>query len=134
MSVNINNLWIQFHRPIRYLAVGGFSYLLEMAVLYFLKKMGLDDIIAVGLSFWVGFITAFTLQKIITFQSRSKNIKSVSKQLILYSLLVVFNYIFTIIVVGIFSDKYNVYTLRSIVIIMTTFWNYLIYRYIFADI
>jgi putative flippase GtrA len=134
MSVNINNLWIQFHRPIRYLAVCGFSYLLEMAVLYFLKKMGLDDIIAVGLSFWVGFITAFTLQKIITFQSRSKNIKSVSKQLILYSLLVVFNYIFTIIVVGIFSDKYNVYTLRSIVIIMTTFWNYLIYRYIFADI
>jgi putative flippase GtrA len=119
------------HQVIRYLLIGGLAFVVEMAAIYGLKIIGLSDLHAVAISFWIGFIVAFLLQKYFTFKNSARDIKSISHQLIGYSLLVGLNYLFTLSVVGYFSGALAVYTLRAIVIAITTVWNYLVYKYIF---
>jgi putative flippase GtrA len=116
------------NKIIRYLLVGGFSYFIELCVILFCKNVvGTNDITAVAISFWVGLIVAFVLQKIFTFNERSRG-RKVVKQSILYGLLVLFNYLFTLFFVGIFTDYIDVVIARTLALIITTIWNFLIYN------
>ncbi|HEY8992728.1 MAG TPA: GtrA family protein [Candidatus Microsaccharimonas sp.] len=120
------------HQIIRYLFVGGFSYVIEIATLYsFNQLLHVSATISVTISFWVGFIIAYTLQKLITFQNKEKSRKALTKQLIGYSLLVLWNYAFTLLVVELFHASVSVIILRTIVIAITTVWNYFLYKKLF---
>lgn len=119
---------------LRYLGVGGIAFLLELATLVFLKSTGLSDLFAVSISFWVGFLVAFFLQKTLTFQNKERGKRMLAKQLVAYSLLVAFNYIFTLSIVALFSSVVAIYILRALTVAITTIWNYFIYRLIFRSI
>jgi putative flippase GtrA len=120
------------HQIIRYLFVGGFSFAIEIAILYILNQvLHLSPTISVAISFWVGFIVAYILQKLVTFQNKEKTRRAVAKQLLGYSLLVLWNYVFTIVVVKLFQDALSVVLLRTIVIAITTIWNYALYKMLF---
>jgi putative flippase GtrA len=120
------------HQIIRYLFVGGFSYVIEIAVLYSANHiLQLSAAVSVTISFWVGFIVAYILQKIVAFQNKEKSRKAVTKQLIGYGLLVLWNYGFTLIVVELFHTSVSVIVLRTIVIAITTIWNYVLYKKLF---
>jgi putative flippase GtrA len=120
------------HQIIRYLFVGGFSFVIEIATLYTLNHvLHLSPTISVAISFWVGFIIAYILQKLVTFQNKEKTRRAVAKQLVGYSLLVLWNYVFTLVVVELFQDVVSVVLLRTIVIAITTIWNYALYRILF---
>lgn len=113
----------------RYVVVGIVAYLSEMAVLFGLKDLvGLSSLKAVAISFWTGLVVAFILQKIVTFQNHDRSLHMLSKQLAGYSILVGFNYLFTLLMVGIFSDKVSVFVIRTAVIILSTGWNFIIYK------
>lgn len=120
------------HQIVRYLFVGGFSFVIEITVLYILNHvLHISATISVTISFWVGFIVAYVLQKLVAFQNKEKSRRAITKQIIGYSLLVLWNYGFTILVVELFHSSVSVVVLRTIVIAMTTLWNYVLYKKLF---
>ena len=120
------------HQVVRYIFVGGFSFVIEIATLYSLNQvLRVSPTISVAISFWVGFIVAYTLQKLVTFQNKEKSRRALTKQLVGYSLLVVWNYSFTLLVVELFHASVSVIILRTIVILITTTWNYVLYKKLF---
>ena len=117
---------------VRYIFVGGCSFVIEIATLYSLNQLlHVSPTISVAISFWVGFIIAYTLQKIVTFQNKEKSRQAIIKQIIGYSLLVLWNYSFTLLVVELFHNSISVVVLRTIVIAITTIWNYVLYKKLF---
>ncbi|HEY8886538.1 MAG TPA: GtrA family protein [Candidatus Microsaccharimonas sp.] len=120
------------HQIIRYLFIGGFSYVIEILILFTLNHvLHFSPTISVAISFWVGFVVAYVLQKIVTFQNKEKSRHAIAKQLVGYSLLVLWNYGFTLLVVELFQNNLPVVVLRTIVIAITTIWNYALYKILF---
>lgn len=120
------------HQIIRYLFIGGLSFIIEMSVLYTLNHiLHASATVSVAISFWVGLIVGYVLQKIIAFQNKEKSRRAIARQLVGYSLLVAWNYGFTLLVVELFQNNLSVVLLRTIVIAITTLWNYAIYKVLF---
>lgn len=119
-------------QPVRYVFVGGVSYIAELSVLLILVSvLLLSPEVSVAYSFWVGLIVSFLLQKYITFQSKVSDKKTVSKQSLFYGILVAFNYIFTIVFVGLLTSTLGLVISRTIALLLTVSWNYFIYKNIF---
>lgn len=117
---------------LRYLIVGGFAYLIEMGALFGLRDgLGLSPLRAVAISFWVGLIVAFFLQKFVTFKNYDKSKRAIATQLIGYAILVGWNYIFTLAVVKLFENHFSVFIIRTIAILIITSWNFFIYQVLF---
>lgn len=119
---------------LRYLVIGVGAYFIEMSFLYALKRAGMNNVEAVAISFWVSLITTFILQKFITFRDVARSRKHLTRQVILYLLLVLFNYTFTLLIVAGIGQKISVFIARTLTIICTTVWNYYFYKtHIFSD-
>lgn len=122
------NIPPRYRRILRYVAVGFAAYLLEMGVLVlFTKGFGWSDIVSVGISFWVGFFASFGLQKIIAFENHERRPKRVLWQLVLFGVLVAWNYVFTLAAVELLHDKFNVVVIRSLCMAIIICWNYVLY-------
>jgi putative flippase GtrA len=118
----------------RYVFVGGLAYVVEMAVLYGLRNaLGLDAVLAVAISFWVGFVAAFLLQKYVAFQHHDGRAHVVVWQLIIYSALVGWNFSFTLLVAYLFGASTSIFVLRTVVILIVTVWNFAVYRILFRE-
>lgn len=113
---------------VKYLLVGGSTYALELLVIYLLKLFGLNDVIAVGIAFWFGLAASFVLQKLIAFSNKDRSARTVGRQAIMYGMLVAVNYVFTLGTVALFSETFGVFLTRTVALIITTFWNFFIYR------
>ena len=66
---------LKIDRAFRYLLVGGLAYIFEIFSIFILKSIGLSSVEAVAISFWIGLVAAFILQKYIAFQNFDKDIK-----------------------------------------------------------
>jgi putative flippase GtrA len=118
---------------IRYVIVGGTAYLIEMATLFGLKDGAkFSSIKSVAISYWVGLVVAFLLQKIVTFKNHDRRVHILAKQIVIYALLVVFNYLVTLIAVKLLTPRISVFVVRTAVIALGTIWNYFIYGLIFS--
>lgn len=114
--------------------VGGLSYLFEMTAILLLKKIfSLTNVEAVTISYWIGLGVAFFLQKIITFSNLDKRLHIIGKQVIIYVVLVLFNYSLNILAVDIFAKDSNVYLIRTLVILFCTLINFPVYKIIFSN-
>jgi putative flippase GtrA len=127
-------VWVRLGSQLkRYLLVGGSAYLIEMACLYSLHHvLGLSSIASVAISFWVGLVAAFILQKWVTFQNYDKRARVLASQILTYGLLVVWNYAFTLLAVKLFSSI-SVIIVRTVVILIITSWNFIIYKSLFGN-
>lgn len=113
---------------VRYIVAGGASYAIELScLLAFHRFLGLSVEAATAIAFWAGLTTSFLLQKLFAFKDYRKTLKSISKQLGAYALLIAFNYVFTLAVVAIFPSRLVVIS-RTLALIATTVWNYIIYK------
>lgn len=113
---------------IRYIFVGGTSYILEIGLLAYLEYgLHIPTVVSVSISFWFGFLVAFVLQKIVTFEDRQRSVKKIAWQSISYALLVAFNFIFTLVFVQLCSPVAGVLIARTIALVITTIWNYVVY-------
>ena len=118
----------------RYLVVGISVYIFELIVIVVALRSGLSSIVAVGLSFWLGLLLSFALQKFITFKDHRTHHKVVLKQFIAVSLLVLFNFGFTLLVTKLLSHAIPAVVCRTLALGITTLWNYYLYKsHIFSN-
>lgn len=111
----------------RYLVVGGSVYILELLVIAIASHAGANSVVAVSLSFWIGLMVSFVLQKLFTFGDRRTHHKILIPQIIAVSLLVLWNFGFTIAVTRLLSSINPVIT-RTIALLITTVWNFYLYQ------
>lgn len=125
---------LRSNKLVRYVVVGGLAYLVEMGALFVLRDtFGLGAVTAVAISFWIGFVVAFLLQKFVAFQHHDTRPKVLARQLTVYSVLVAWNYAFTLVVAQIFANQASIFVLRTIVILIVTVWNFAVYRLLFKE-
>jgi putative flippase GtrA len=121
-------------RPLRYLIAGGCAFVIELGSLYLLKHgFHLSDVYAVALSFWIGFLVAFGLQKWFAFENHEKQPHLLVRQLIGYSGLVAWNFGFTLLMVKLLQGTLSVFVSRTIAIVIITSWNYTVYKVLFKE-
>jgi putative flippase GtrA len=120
---------IRKNKLFRYIIIGGVSYIAEVATLWVLVYiLHIDSVVAVAISFWVGLIISFFLQKFFAFRNTSKSIKHFAGQSIAYGVLVGVNYLFTIGFVYATQSFFGLILARTIALAITTGWNFIIYN------
>lgn len=112
----------------RYLAVGISVYIFELVVILLAQTLGATPVGAVALSFWSGLIISFLLQKFFTFGDRRTHYKVVAGQLFAFSLLVLFNFGFTVEMTHLFAAYLPAVIIRSLALAITTIWNFYLYK------
>jgi putative flippase GtrA len=112
----------------RYLVTGVSVYLFELLVIFAAQYFGANNILAVGLSFWLGLIVSFILQKVVTFKDKRTHHRVLLPQMIAFSLLVLFNFGFTILVTELLTDIVPAVVTRTLALGITTIWNFYLYR------
>lgn len=112
----------------RYLIIGISVYLFELLVIAVAQRFGANNIVAVGLSFWLGLSVSFILQKLITFQDKRTHHKVLIPQLVAFSVLVLFNFGFTLLVTQLFSGILPATATRTVALGITTIWNFYLYK------
>lgn len=113
---------------IRYVLIGTVSYAIELTVLYGLYTgASIQKTIATAIAFWAGLILSFILQKFFAFRDYNKEVKALTTQSIAYGGLVLWNYLFTLVVVGLAPGKFLLLS-RTAALLITTVWNYLFYK------
>ncbi len=112
----------------RYIAIGSSVYVLELVVIVVAQKLGASSIVAIGISFWIGFVVSFTLQKLITFKDRRMHHRILLPQAAAFCLLVLFNFGITLLATKLLSHMLPAVVIRTLAIGITTIWNFYLYR------
>lgn len=112
----------------RYILVGGSVYVLELAVIIVAQKLGASALVAVAISFWIGLVVSFTLQKLVTFGDKRTHRRVLVPQMLAFTALVLFNFGVTLLVTKLLSHIIPAVATRTLAIGMTTIWNYYLYR------
>ncbi len=112
----------------RYLIIGGSVYLLELLVIVIAQALGASAALAVGLSFWLGLLVSFGLQKFVTFGDKRRRRQVLLPQVIAFSLLVLFNFGFTLLVTSWLSPPIPAVITRTLALGITTIWNFYLYK------
>jgi len=112
----------------RYVTVGGTVYTFEILAIIVAQKLGASSLVAVGLSFWLGFLLSFALQKFVAFGDTRTHSKVVIPQLLATAALVLFNFGFTLLVTKLLADILPTIITRTLALGVTTFWNFYFYK------
>lgn len=112
----------------RYIVIGVSIYLFELLVIYVARLMGASNLLSVGLSFWLGLLVSFGLQKIVTFGDKRFHHRILIPQLIAFSLLVLVNFGFTLLVTQLIGGLLTPFIARTIALGITTLWNFYLYK------
>jgi len=113
---------------VRYVLVGGSAYVIELIIIVVAQKQGANSIFAVALSFWVGLIYTFVLQKFFSFRDKRTHHKVLLPQILTVVALVAFNFSFTIFLTALLQHVLPVVVTRTIAVGITTMWNFYLYR------
>jgi putative flippase GtrA len=116
-------------RLTRYVIVGLAVYLVEVAILVGLRSMGASDLVSVTVSFWIGLVASFGLQKLVAFEDHQTGM-ALAGQGAGYLALVGINYAFTMVMVWLLAPAVGVVVVRTSCLGVTTVWNYAAYRLI----
>ena len=112
----------------KYLAVGISVYLLELLVIVVAQALGASAVVAVGLSFWIGLMVSFGLQKFFTFGDKRTHHKVLVPQVTAFSILVLFNFGFTLLIAKLLSNVIPAVISRTLALGITTLWNFYLYK------
>jgi putative flippase GtrA len=112
----------------RYVAVGGSVYVLELIVIYIASRLGAGQIVSVAVSFWIGLMVSFVLQKVITFKDKRTQKRLIAKQFMAVTILVLFNFGFTLLVTKLLEGHTPAAVSRTLALGITTLWNFYLYK------
>jgi len=125
----MKNITAVLQRPgVRYLIVGGSVYALELAIILIAQASGLQAVAAVAVSYIVGTLVSFLLQKLVTFSDKRMHHKIIGIQLLATVGLVLFNLGFTLILTELLDDVLPTVVIRTIALGITTIWNFYLYK------
>lgn len=121
------------HSLTRYLFVGGTTFLLDFLLLYFLHGNLLVDLsIATTLAYWISILYNFLLNRFWTFRASER--ADLKRHLSRYLLLLGFNYIFTLLFVGLVSQVMYFAWAKILAVAIQICWTYVIYKkFIFSQ-
>lgn len=112
----------------RYILVGGSVYIFEVLVILAAQHAGASPVVAVGLSFWLGLIVSFLLQKFVTFRDRRTHHRVLLSQIAAIACLVLANFGFTLLVTKVLSTYVPAVVSRTVALAVTTCWNFYLYK------
>lgn len=112
----------------RYIIIGLSVYVIELLVIYSVQLLGSSTTAAVGISFWIGLLVSFVLQKFITFQDRRIKKAVLVPQVMAVSILVLWNFAFTLGCSWLLSSKLPAFLIRTLALGITTMWNFYLYK------
>lgn len=115
------------HSAIRYLLVGGFCFVVDVALLWLAHDViGVPLAIATPVAFLASFAVTYTMQRVVAFASDSRVVPSVAR----YTALVIFNTIATTGIVWLVDEVGGGWFVGKVLaVVATTVWNYFAYRY-----
>jgi putative flippase GtrA len=116
---------------VRYLAVGGTTFVIDFSILFFLHGiLKLNLAASTSVAYWISISYNFVLNRYWTFDSREK--ESLKRHLTTYFVLLVFNYLFTVTFVSIVGTHINYVLAKALAVAIQMTWTYIIYKnYIF---
>jgi putative flippase GtrA len=117
------------HRPgVRYLLIGGSVYVFELAVIVVAQHMGASAVWAVAISFCLGTLVSFFLQKLVTFSDKRMHHRILIPQLVATALLIVWNLGFSVVLTKLLQSHLPAVVTRTLALGITTIWNFYLYR------
>jgi len=126
---------IRLRRPgYRYLMIGGSVYLFELTVIVISQYLGATPVWAVAISFCLGTLVSFFLQKMITFGDKRMHRRVLIPQLVATTLLIVWNLAFSVLITRALQSYLPTLVIRTLALGVTTIWNFYLYKMrIFKD-
>lgn len=126
-------LVLYHHHFVRYLVVGGSTFVLDFGILFTLHGLWhLNLAASTSVAYWVSISYNFILNRYWTFDSREK--ESLMRHITTYFVLLVINYLFTVTFVALSSKYINYMVAKAITVAIQMVWTYPIYKkYIFVS-
>ena len=112
----------------RYIVIGVSVYVFELLVIVTAQALRASAVLAIGIGFWSGLIASFLLQKFITFGDKRIKHRIIIAQAGAFSLLVLFNFGFTILMGNLLEATLPAVVIRTIALGITTIWNFYLYK------
>ena len=117
------------HPFVRYLFVGGSTFVLDIVMLYLLyESLSINLAVATSIAYWASITYNFILNRWWTF-SASEN-KKLHEHAAAYLLLLGFNYIFTVVFVSLVSHYIYFGLTKVIAVAFQITWTYPIYKHV----
>jgi putative flippase GtrA len=117
------------HRPgMRYVAIGGSVYVFELAVIVIAQKLGASAVLAVAISFCLGTLVSFFLQKFVTFGDKRMHNHILIPQMIATAALILWNLGFLVLLTRLLEQHLPAVITRSLALGITTIWNFYLYK------
>ncbi len=129
MKIRVKNITVYLyrHRFVRYLFVGGTTFLIDFGILYFLKNNLQTTItFSTSVAYWISISYNFLLNRYWTFEAREK--EDLKRHITIYMFLLIGNYFFTLIFVAIISNYIYFLFAKALAVAIQMTWTYYIYR------
>lgn len=120
-------LYLYRHHFVRYLLVGGTTFVIDFGLLYTLHghfKLNLGA--STSVAYWVSIAYNFTLNRYWTFDAREK--ESLARHITTYMILLIFNYLFTVTFVSIVGTHINYIIAKMLAVAIQMIWTYPVYK------
>ena len=120
------------HHFIRYLLIGGTTFIIDFGLLFSLKTRAHTSlVVATSVGYWISILYNFTMNRWWSFSAAEKN--NLHRHALTYGALLAFNFLFTIIFVGLVSKVMYFGFAKVLAVLIQMSWTYLIYKnYIFT--
>ncbi len=125
-------LYLYKHSFMRYLFVGGTTFVLDFGILYVLH--GVFELNLAGsasFAYWISILYNFILNRHWTFSVSEK--EDLKRHITIYFVLLVCNYLFTVTFVSIVGEHMNYMLAKALAVFIQMIWTYVAYKkYIFT--
>lgn len=130
-KIKIHATYLYRHTFIRYVFVGGTTFVIDLALLAFGYEVAHFSLsVAATISYWTSIAYNFSLNRWWAFNASES--KAIHEHALLYGLLLSFNYLFTLVFINIVSDVIHYGWAKVLATGIQISWTYLIYKkYIF---
>ena len=117
------------HPFVRYLAVGGTTFVLDFGILFGLHS-GLDLNLAgsTSVAYWISILFNFAVTRYWTFSVHEK--EGLKRHITAYMVVLVVNYLFTVMLVSIAGEHINFVIAKAIAVLIQMAWTFPIYKYL----
>lgn len=112
----------------RYLLIGGSVYGFELAIIVIAQRLGASAVWAVAISFCLGTLLSFFLQKLITFGDKRMQRHILIPQMIATLLLIAWNLLFSVLLTKLLQHHMPATVIRTLALGVTTIWNFYLYK------
>jgi putative flippase GtrA len=119
------------HHFVRYLLVGGTTFIIDFGLLFMLHgKLKFGIAASTSVAYWASITYNFVLNRYWTFDVWEK--QSLQRHITAYLMLLIVNYLFAVTFVSFMSDYINYIYAKAIAVAIQMIWTYPVYKkYIF---